>query len=127
MRHINEAELVQTVPAKLTRKEKLLHWAELIRAHAKPLYLYHMLEHYSPYQLARMYVLPDGNTAFALALADPAFQAAGLGSTTKKPSISTIMKFFEISKEELHEFSCDCGGRIPNETMANHIIALANK
>ncbi len=38
-----------------------------------------------------------------------------------------LLRFFELSKNDLHEFSCDCGGVIRNDTMADRIEAVAGR
>jgi hypothetical protein len=57
-----------------------------------------------------------------LAIKDPIFASQGL---KYESSIYDVMSFFELTKAELHEFSCDCGGDIENIDMANRIDMLA--
>lgn len=108
----------------MTRREKLLRWAKLVRESTKDYHIYHGLEYQSPEALRQMYVQKDHPTAFALALNDPILQDAGFDST-KTVSIADTMQFFELSQEQLHEFSCDCGGSISNRQMADRIEKLA--
>jgi hypothetical protein len=50
MKHVEISELVSAVPlapAKMTRCEKLKHWAALTRKVGRPIVLYHALEYMS--------------------------------------------------------------------------------
>lgn len=105
--------------ATMTRQEKLLRWAKLVRKAPFQMQLYHLLENEPLDKLDRMHC--HTGTAFALAVADPIFRDAGL----KDGYIGGIMRFFELSKNELHEFSCNCGGDIDNARMAARIEAIA--
>lgn len=102
----------------MTRKEKLMHWAKLVRQHRSYLYIFHRLEDWNAEQLAKAY---HHDSAFTLASRDPAFKAAGL----KSGYVGEAMKFFELSQQQLHEFSCDCGGEIRASSMADRIERLA--
>jgi hypothetical protein len=124
MKTIDIRELVTAVPVtvRMTRRERLLHWAHLLRSGAGPLALYHGLEWMSPAQLTTTPATESDPSAFGVALADPVFREQGL------PGVSTIgevMRFFELSQQQLHEFSCDCGGAISRQDMADRIEWLA--
>lgn len=124
MRHETlDTDTAIAIPAPMTRREKLLRWAMLIRTCKYPqLRLFHLLEKYSDEEM-RMVVAPGCDFAFSLALGDAVLLDAGL------PSASTLQQhkeFFELTQQELHAFSCDCGGAISNETMAQRIEAIAN-
>jgi hypothetical protein len=127
MKHIDPQTFVQAVPVEVvprltTRQEKLLYVAKLIRNSTKPMNLYHNLEHKTQQWFDEMNVSQDGYSSFfTLALSDPHLKAAGVGDTFGKQ-----MQFFELSKDDLHEFSCDCGGDISNIDMAKRIERLAN-
>ena len=105
----------------LTRKEKLLRLAELVRSAPDYLRIFHGMERWRPVSLVQS-LAGYGPSAFTIAAADPVFKAAGIGGA----NAADFMKFFEISQDELHEFSCDCGGQILNGDMANRITRLAN-
>jgi hypothetical protein len=67
---------------------------------------------------------------FATALADPLFREQGLVGTPLNdgtPAVSPrqIMDFFELTQEQLHEFSCNCGGQLTGATIADRIERLA--
>lgn len=124
MKHIEVKELLYAVPvppAKMTRQEKLLRWAKLVREANSPLYLYSNLEYMTMSQLHAFTVVAGHNTAFSVAIADPEFKAQGL----ENHSLAGVLKFFELTTHEAHAFSCDCGGHIDNVTQARRIEALA--
>jgi hypothetical protein len=50
------------------------------------------------------------------------FKSVGLNGPA---TVQGAMNFFELTQDELHEFSCDCGGRISNSMMADRITAIA--
>lgn len=115
-----KAKVVPVEDRPMTQKEKLLHWAELVRATPGHLALFSNLERWTPEMLEQEYLC---NTAFSVAANDAKFRAAGLLSN----AAASVMKFFNISQEDLHEFSCDCGGEITNVSMAQRIERLANR
>lgn len=117
-RQLTRDELMRIIAQPMTRKEKLLRWAAIIRKCNIALRLYHNLEHL-PDSTYGTLDAPD--TAFAIAAADPIFKDAGL----KSASVGDGKKFFELSRSELHEFSCDCGGRISNTDMATRLEKIA--
>jgi hypothetical protein len=59
-------------------------------------------------------------TALGVAVRSPEFQKQGIGTT-----IHDVMKFFGLTQQQLHEFSCDCGGPITREQQARRIEGLA--
>jgi hypothetical protein len=105
----------------LSRREKLLRWAELVRQHMNSTRLLHGLEYYPAAQL-RAEIHPDAGTAFNIAFADSVFKSVGLNGPA---TVQSAMHFFELSQDELHEFTCDCGGHISNERMAHRITTIA--
>ncbi len=58
---------------------------------------------------------------------DPVLQQAGLKADLPGGNVSVggAQRFFELSKSDLHEFSCDCGGVITNEEMARRVENIA--
>jgi hypothetical protein len=123
MKHveINDLEIVSAVPVKMTRREKLLRWAGLVRKSETYLNLYSNLEFTSPHQRTMMTV-DDSGTAFSVAVKDPEFNAQGLGLQS---SVANVLDFFEMDIHEAHAFSCDCGGSISNKEQARRIEGLA--
>lgn len=122
---LSPAELAQlSVPIDgvltMTRRERLQHWASLVRAADERFQLFHGLEYAAPAVLRAHQAL--AGSAFALAVADPVLQRAGLTD----PSMGGVMDFFDLSQSDLHAFSCDCGGEIDNAAMADRIEHLGN-
>jgi hypothetical protein len=139
MKHVNIADLDATVTdipvvaerPVMTRQQKLLHWAHLVTDWAyshrgrtsEHLVLFHGLEYLSPQQLKSYLCVEFMSSAFEIAVRDPKLNAAGL---SRDATIWDLMHFMELTQEQLHEFSCDCGGNIPAERQANRITDLAN-
>jgi hypothetical protein len=123
MKHIDAEALVHSIPIQMTRWEKLRRWAELVRNHNSELALFHGLEYLRPYDLRT--IIPGAiraTSAFTVAVKDPTFNAQGL---SVESTLADVMRFFELSQGELHEFSCDCGGYIDNHNQAARIERLA--
>ena len=117
MKLVNADELVSAVPV-MTRKERLAHWAALVRYCPCYLYLFSNMEYWPDVHLDASVM--TSCSSFELAANDPTFQKMGIGHTFR-----SIMNFFSLTKEQLHAFSCDCGGSISNSTMANRIEAMS--
>lgn len=116
-----EREVATAIKPVMSRKEKLLHFAKIVREHPGPLALYNGLEHWTEAQM-KACAARGHNTALALASTDPSFEEQGIGET-----VHSIEEFFELSQNDLHAFSCDCGGAITNEDMARRIENIANR
>lgn len=127
MKHVDILDALTTaapVMIKMTRRDKLRHWAGLVRQVPSQLYIFHRLEHWVDSELARPvteFQLYGVRNAFEIALKDKVLQAEGLRGN----SIAAVQNFMELTKTELHEFSCDCGGAISNEVMADRIERIA--
>lgn len=121
-KQLSPGELADLSPTILpmTRREKLLRFAEIVRAASKDFLIFSNLERYTPLQLANA---SDHRSAFAAAAADNILKDAGLTGQTA----ADAMKFFELDQTELHAFSCDCGGAISNTDMAYRIETLAQR
>jgi len=113
----------------MNKKDKLLRLAKLVREYSGNLFVYNGLEYQHRVHFAMKCI---NSTAFELAAADPVFQALGHEPQNLLDSIN----FFELrggacdlgrpsADDELHEFSCDCGGSISNAEMADRIEAIA--
>ena len=135
MERLVEAAVPVPAVKKMTRSEKLLRWADIVRP-IDGLFIYHMLEHYSSAHLADPICGPAYDRAygrrglFGTALADPVFREQGLTGSRATDGIATvspqqIMDFFELSQEELHEFSCNCGGMLTGRDIARRMERLA--
>lgn len=122
------ALLERTAEPVMTKREKLLRFAHVIRQCRRSgdvgygmqdrYFIFNSLEYMDDSVLARC---SHPGSAFAVAAADPVLQDAGL----KGGDGLSIKRFFELSTSELHEFSCDCGGVIDNEEMARRVERLA--
>ncbi len=114
------------IPIKMTRREKLLRWAKLVRENGDYfggyLALYSGLEYWPRRLLDSTFPVAGEPTAFAIAMTDGILREQGLPKT---PSILGIMQFFELTQRQLHEFSCDCGGHLTKDEIADRIISLA--
>lgn len=110
-------ETVVAVPV-MSKREKLLRFAKLVRQCNHELVVFNGLEYHPAAQLEHLY---HPLSAFALANSDPIFRDAGL----KSDRVGDGKRFFELSSDDLHAFSCDCGGHISNQAMARRIETLA--
>lgn len=108
-------------PEGMTREARLRRWAEIVSLCPRPLTLFHGLEHFSIFQLKEIEVRTISISALTLAVSDPRLNAAGLPPSA---SIYDVMQFFGLTQQQLHEFSCDCGGEIDSNEMANRITRL---
>lgn len=108
-------------PIMLTRAEKMHHWARLIRASVRD-YSSYMYSNLEKMPAAQWDSLDHPGTIFALAATDPVLREAGL----KSMSVGDAVRFFELTRDELHAFACDCEGAISNGEMANRIDAIAD-
>lgn len=125
MKHVEIGELVSAIPLdppKMTRAEKLHHWAELVRKADHRIGLMHAVEYMSRADLAHVQIGHVMHTALGIAALDPKFQAEGLSTTT---SLGDALRFFEVTQHQAHAFSCDCGGAISNAEQADRIARLA--
>ena len=112
------ASLPVAIPV-LTNREKLFRLARLIReCNLSPLYMFSNLEYRTEHELA---MLQHPMSPFALAAKDDILKDAGLAG----PTVADAKKFFQLSTDELHAFSCDCGGALSNEQMARRVELLA--
>ena len=103
----------------MTKGDKLRRLAQLVRAYTcQDIYIFHRLEYYTPFDRAGLH---HPHSAFSIAAADPTLQEAGLQNGT----VGEAQRFFELSNEDLHEFSCNCGGHISTAAMADRIEAIA--
>ena len=121
MKHVDVGTLVQAIPITSIREERLRRWANLCRESKWRLNLGHNLEYAPPYTRTNTPATFMGHSALSIAASDPAFNQQGLSPDA---SVQDVMNFFEISHQQLHEFSCDCGGHIDNENQARRIERL---
>ena len=118
MQHLSQDQLLAMAqPIPMSRDDKLERWASLIERSSSRIFIFHRLEYRSKDELDR---LADPRSAFAMAAGDPVLKEAGL----KTGTAGDAMRFFELSKDDVHAFSCDCGGNISNASMAARIRGL---
>jgi|SRR5882672_3499001 len=123
MKHVDvEQAVTAAVPVRkaMTRSEKLMHWAGLVRAHQGNLALYHLLEHVAARELD-IYNILHARTALGVAAGDPVLTEQGFTDKT----VGGALRFFDMSIDQLHAFSCNCGGEIGNADQAARIERLA--
>jgi hypothetical protein len=103
----------------MTKRQRLQRFADVITSGpGVPLHLFINLEYRDA---GEWKYLAHPNSAFALAARDSVLRDAGLTGD----SVDDAQRFFDLSREELAEFSCVCGGSISNHEMAERIERLA--
>jgi len=99
----------------VTKRQRLQRFANVIRSGPRvPLHLVINLEYRDA---GEWDYLAHPSSAFALATKDSVLHDAGLTGD----SVGDAHRFFDLSREELADFSCVCGGSINNNEMANRI------
>ena len=118
MQHLQQDQLMAMAqPIPMSRDDKLERWATLVERSSEPVRNFHGLEYQSQDKLDQ---LSAPNSAFAIAAGDPVLKEAGLIGD----KVGDGMRFFELSKTDVHDLSCDCFGHISNRRMANRIRGL---
>ena len=103
----------------VTKRQRLQRFANVIRSGPRvPLHLFINLEYRDA---GEWKYLAHPGSAFALAAKDPVLHNDGLVGS----SVADAQRFFNLSREELAEFSCVCGGSINNNEMADRIERVA--
>lgn len=115
---LSAAQIAELNTITLTKRDKLYRLAYILRAEPCNVYNFSGVEYMTPHE-RRMASHPQ--SMFALAAADSVLKDAGLAGQ----SIGEGQRFFELSDNELHVFSCDCGGQLSNEQMARRVEAIA--
>ena len=88
----------------VTKREKLMRLANIVRSRLRcSLYLFNNIEYLDSGQWK---YISHPASAFALAAQDKILRDAGL----EHSSVADAQRFFDLSREELAEFSCVCGG-----------------
>jgi len=102
-----------------TKRQRLQRFADVIRSGPPcPVHLFINLEYRDA---GEWKYLSHPGSPFARAAQDNVLYAAGLRSG----SVGDAQRFFELSREELTEFSCVCGGSISGSEMAERIERIA--
>jgi hypothetical protein len=116
---LSPTQLAEINALTMSKREKLHRLARLIREYPYSVTMFSNLE-YMPSREMRAMAHPG--SAFALAAQDPILKDAGL----KGGTVGDALEFFALSRDELHAFSCDCGGHIDNDRMARRVENIAN-
>jgi hypothetical protein len=125
---LSAVPLEKPAPQKMTRTEKLMHLASIVRKREKTVRIYHRLEYIPAERLAAPITCVGSETIFGIAAMDPILREQGfVGDENGNISTRQIMDFFEVTQNELHEFSCDCGGQRTSAQIANAIDRLAGR
>ena len=118
MQHLSHDQITAMAqPIPMSRDDKLERWALINRTKLERIFIFHRLEYRSHEDLTR---LANPGSAFASGAADPVLKVAGLNSEC----VGEGMRFFELSKDDVHAFSCDCSGSISNSSMAGRVRGL---
>jgi hypothetical protein len=118
MQHLRQEQIMAMAqPIPMSRNDKLERWATLIERSSEPVRNFHHLEYLSEKDLDQLTVR---HSAFAHAARDPVLKEAGLIGD----KLGDSMRFFELSKEDVHDLSCDCFGHVSNHRAANRIRQL---
>jgi hypothetical protein len=104
-----------------TKRQRLQRFADVIRR--GPPCALHLFINLEYRDAGEWKYLSHPASPFALAAQDNLLYAAGLRSD----SVGDAQRFFELSREELTEFSCVCGGSISSNEMAERIDRIATR
>ncbi len=110
-----EVEALNSAVPVMTRVQKLERWAQIVEK-STTVEITQGLEFNPHLELAQW-----PNSPMALAAADPVFQDAGLTGGT----VGDARKFFELSDNQVHAFSCGCHGNLSPTQIANRIRTVA--
>jgi hypothetical protein len=98
-----QAEVVPSLDGivTLSRRERLVRWADALEAHRESLNALREIEYLSP---AERRAYRGANTPLTVAFNDPVLREEGLTDD----NLGTAMDFFEMSDEDAHRLLCDC-------------------
>lgn len=116
------ADLVPSLDGIVTmsRRERLLRWADLLEKHRESLNALREIEYLSP-EDRRAY--RGFNTPLTIAYNDPVLREAGLSDDR----LGAAMDFFEMTDDDAHRLLCDCHymGSMTGSGLANRIRHFA--
>lgn len=104
MKHVNPNEMTVTEDAstpRLSRRERLDRWANILETHNGPLAALRQIEYLSP-EMRRAY--RDPNSPLTVAYQDPVLRDDGLTGD----SLGEVSDYFEMTNEDTHRLLCDC-------------------
>ncbi len=120
---------VDEAPTKLTKREKLLRLADIVEKYRGSVYVFDRIEQRNDNNL-KQYWHPL--SVFSIAVAqDDVFRKDGLRVTDVPgyPGQVTVYDgrtYFEMTGDELHAISCNCGGELRANDMASRLRTMAN-
>jgi hypothetical protein len=116
----NVAEIVPFESRRMTRRERLERWAELLDRNPGKLNALTRIE-YLP--LAERLEARADNSPLEIAFRDPVLREEGLRSD----KLGDIMSFFELSNRDSHRLFCDCHyyGSMTGAGLANRLRNIA--
>src|SRR6185503_919156 len=120
MKHQDIKQLDGVIAGMPTRKEKLDRWAGLVSLYDGDLTPLHAVEYTAVTTLRYEGVLSQW--AGRVAYEDPLFRVMGL----KSASAWDVVEFFELTRHELHEISCDCQQKATAERTVKAIQEAQN-
>ena len=105
---------------KMSRRERLRRWADVLDQHPGQLRPFIRIEYLSPRERRE---LRGEDTPLALAFRDPILRADGL----KSDSLGDGLAYFEIPEQMGHRLLCDChySGTMTGENVASRVRAIA--
>lgn len=114
------AEIVPFEPRRLTRRERLQRWAELLDRNPGRLTALTRIE-YLP--LAERLDARADDSPLEVAYRDPVLREEGLASDR----LGDVMTFFELSNNQAHRLFCDChyAGSMTGAGLANRLRNIA--
>lgn len=124
---LQQVATVTPVTPPLSRRQKLLLWADALDAEYRFSVLLGMwrLERMSE-QDVRTYRV-GLKTPYWVALKHPALRAAGLKEAVLPTTVGECMDFFELTKADLHRIDCECHGNMRGYAVATRIRKVAGR
>lgn len=124
-KHLSKQELADVatkypVNNLMSRDEKLDRLAAIVRDCKHDIVLFDRVEDMSQTKKERTHL---ACSVFDIAMQDPVFRAAGLQGST----VAHGQRFFELSNEELHHLSCNCGGSISRGEMSRRLTEMKGR
>jgi hypothetical protein len=116
-----EATVLERPPT-LSRRERLMRWAEILKREGpRLLQPLKYVEFYAPAERAR---LRADQSPIEIAFADPVLRTAGLAGD----AFGHAQTFFGLTDSEAHFLLCDCHwrGRMTGDGAARRVRAIAN-
>lgn len=116
---------VEEVKPRLTKKEKLLRLADLVEKYKHKIELFDRIEQRGDPNL-KQYFVPG--SIFSVAAQDEFFREDGLKvaeHTFGRVSAYDGKVYFELTADELHALSCNCGGQLSSGEIASRLRTMA--